>query len=81
MIEPMSARDLYNALKVLELRLIDANSEVSLSKPLDWLHTAIVHDVPVNLRFVPTLQEKLLIIEPEFRAVLHALIDDAKRLV
>ena len=73
--------DLYKALKALEVRLIDANSEVSLSIPLDWLYKAIVYEVPVNLRLVPFLQEKLLIIEPEFRAELHGLIDDAKRLV
>lgn len=73
--------DLYQAMKELELRLIDANSEVSLSIPLDWLYKAIVYEVPPNLRLVPTLQEKLLVIEPEFQADLHILIDDAKRLM
>ena len=77
----MTINDLYAAMKALELRLIDANSEVSLSVPLDWLYKAIVYEVPVNLRLVPTLQEKLLVVEPEFKAELHTLIDDAERLV
>ena len=72
--------DLYDALKALQYRLLDANSEVSLSVPLDWLYKAIIWEAPVNLRFVSTLQEKLLVIEPEFQADLHSLIDDAKRL-